>query len=45
MRVTLLGRPYEKKYVKGDVIIRGSLKKTRVKEDCGHIDPVVPQQG
>jgi len=45
MREKLLGRPYEKKYVKVDVSIRDSLKKTWVKEDWGHIDPMVPEQG
>jgi len=35
-----------KKYVKGDVSIRDSFnEKTQVKEDWGHIDPMVPEQG
>jgi len=34
-----------KKYVKGDVSIHDSLKKKWVKEDWGHIDPMVPEQG
>ena len=43
MCVILLGRSYEK-YVKDDVVTV-SKKKTRVKEDWGHIDPMVPQYG
>jgi hypothetical protein len=39
-----LGRPCEK-YIKVDISIRDSLKENMNKEDWGHIDPMVPQQG
>ena len=39
MRETLLGRPYEKKYVKGDVSIRDSLKKNASQRGLGSHRP------
>jgi hypothetical protein len=39
MCVTLLGRPYEKKFVKGDVSIRDSLKKNVSQRGLGSHRP------
>jgi len=39
MCVTLLGRPYAKKYVKGDVSIRDSLKKNASQRGLGSHRP------
>jgi len=44
MCVTLLGRPYEKIYKRRSVFVTVS-EKPQVKEDWGHIDPMVPEQG
>jgi hypothetical protein len=44
MCVTSLGRPYEK-IRKRQCQYSLQFQKTRVKEEWGHIDPMVPQQG